>query len=629
MAKSFYTNTEDREWYRRRLICAIIIVAVSFSVIIVRLFQLQAIEGAEYRRLSEHNCIRLQSIPPSRGLIYDADGTLMVDNRPAYNLKLVVKDADPLEETLEKLARIIDVSAEELMETILSQKNVPAYQPVLLREDIDREAVAAIEVNSFDLPGVSVDIESRRQYIFGKTAAHLLGYIGEISEEELDRQPQEKRYRAGDLIGKFGVERAFDEFLRGVPGGRQVEVNAAGQVVRVLHEVPAKAGGNLRLTLDQRLQQKAEELIRGIAAAVVAMEPNRGGILALAGSPSFDPNVFVGGLSGSDWDALISLPWRPMENKAVQGEYAPASTYKIVTAIAGLEEGVINERTRIFCPGYYPFGNRIFRCWRLGGHGTMDVKEALSQSCDVFFYQVGQKLGVDRLALYAKELGLGRSTGIPLDRESSGLIPTAAWKRKRFGVPWVEGETLSLAIGQGYNLVTPLQMAVLTSAVANGGTVVEPKVVSRFEPVEPAGNFRAGHSDPSGPSGPAAASAPDKLDKPGRQLSWKPENLAIVREGIWRVVNGPRGTARVARLDGVEISGKTGTGQVVGRKDGATGQEKDAPAHYRAHAWFVAYAPADAPEIAISVLVENGEHGSGAAAPIARELIRCYLDVSG
>ncbi len=615
MRNSFYIKIEDREWYRRRLIGSIIIVAGAFLVIIVRLFQLQAIEGAEYRRLSEHNCIRLQSIPPSRGLIYDANGELLVDNRPAFNLKIVVKDADPLEETLEKLAALLDTAPEELQETLKNSRSVPSYQPVLLRQDIDRDAVAAIEVNSFDLPGVSVEIEPRRQYIFGDTAAHFLGYMGEINEAELKRQPKELGYRSGDLMGKFGVERAFDGFLRGKPGGRQVEVNASGQVVHVLQEIPAKPGGNIYLTLDRRLQQKAEELTQEIAAVVVVMEPNRGDILAMVSSPSFDPNIFLGGLSNSQWEYLIGHPYRPLENKAVQGEYAPASTYKIVTAIAGLEEGVIDEKTRIFCPGYYPFGNRVFRCWRRGGHGTMDVKSALSQSCDVYFYQVGQKLGVDRLAAYAKEMGLGQYTDISLDRESQGLIPTAAWKRRRTGIPWMEGETLSLAIGQGYNLVTPLQMAVLTSAVANGGRVLKPRILSRLAP-----------ADPDLP----AEAAPEMEQKEAEHyLEWSRETMDIVREGLWRVVNGTRGTARVSRLEGVEICGKTGTGQVVSRKTGEKEVKENVPAHYRAHAWFVAYAPAQAPKIAVSVLVENGEHGSSTAAPIARELIRHYLKVDG
>jgi penicillin-binding protein 2 len=384
-----------------------------------------------------------------------------------------------------------------------------------------------------------------------------------------------------------------------------VEVNAAGQVVRVLNTVDAKPGYNIFLTLDLDLQAKARDLLEGLAGAVVAMDPNNGEILALASSPSFDLNVFVSGLTSSKWRSLARNPFRPLENKAIQGEYPPGSTYKIVTAIAGLEEGVIDENTTFFCPGFYRFGRRIYRCWKRGGHGNVNVTRALAESCDVFFYNVGHKLGVDRLAWYARACGLGKPTGIELGHEAGGLIPTASWKKKRTGVPWQRGETLSVAIGQGYDLATPLQNVMMISAIANGGLRYQPMILKRIETAE------------------GRVVKEDRPKLVGR-LPISPKTLALVRQGLWRVVNGKHGTARICRVKDIEISGKTGTSQVVGRKKGETGKVVR-PAHRRAHAWFVAYAPSDKPRIAISVVIEHGEHGSSAASPIARELIKTYL----
>ncbi|MEJ2169195.1 MAG: penicillin-binding transpeptidase domain-containing protein [Desulfobacterales bacterium] len=336
------------------------------------------------------------------------------------------------------------------------------------------------------------------------------------------------------------------------------------------------------------------------------MEPASGRILALASSPSFDQNYFINGMSHEQWDALISNPFRPMENKAIQGEYPPGSTYKIITALAGLGEGVIDENTEFFCPGYYRFGNRIYRCWKRGGHGKVEIVKAIAESCDVYFYQVGELLGVDRLAWYAKAAGLGAPTGIELDNEARGLIPTAAWKKNRTGIPWQKGETLSVAIGQGFNLATPIQMVGMMAAIANGGTRYKPMIL---ESIRTADNHLIYKNQPQ---------VVGKI--PVTQHA-----LELVRKGLWEVVNSDRGTARGSSLDDIEYSGKTGTSQVISRKKDETQPEEEMPAHLRPHAWFIAYAPSASPKIAIAVLVEHGEHGSGAAAPIAREMIKTYL----
>ena len=600
-----YLNTVDSNWFRQRLNGAIFIVLAAFVVLIIRLFYLQAIGGEEYRRLSENNSIRLQSIDPPRGLIFDRKGELLVDNRPSFDLSIILKDANPLEPTLEKLSTYLKNPSTELISKISNEKNKSPYHPILLKQDIGRDALAAIEVHKFDLPGAIVDVKARRHYANRLSGAHLIGYLGEINPGEL-KERKYPGYRRGDFIGRFGVEKTFEHFLRGSRGGAQVEVNAIGQVVRILNTVAARPGHNIYLTIDQNLQKKTEALLKGSAGAAIAMDPTTGRILALVSSPSFDQNAFVSGMTHEQWNALVSNPFKPLQNKAIQGEYPPASTYKIITAFAGLEEKIIDDQTTFYCPGYYKFGDRVFRCWKKGGHGTVNIIKALVESCDVFFYQVGQEVGIDRLAWYATASGLGTATKIKLDHESSGLVPTAAWKKRKTGIAWQEGETLSVAIGQGYNSVTPLQMLILISAVANGGTRYSPLIMDKIVSAE--GRI-------------IARSEPKIIGK----LPVGNQTLELVRKGLWGVVNTNKGTARGIRIKGIDISGKTGTAQVVGRKDDEKEEEKNRAYHLKPHAWFVAYAPSNDPQIAVSVIVEHGEHGSSTAAPIAKEMIKSYL----
>ncbi len=598
-AMKTYLESVDSEWFSQRIGGVMLVVALAFAALMARLLYLQVIEGREYRRLSEINSIRLQDIDAPRGLVFDRNNHMLVDNRPSFDLHIILKDARPLDETLGKLSRFTGDTVDDLRAIIKKNRHQGAYVPILLKEDIGRDMLAAIEVNRFDLPGLVMRVSPRRHYLFDTHAAHLLGYVGEISAEELRCAPYED-CKGGDYIGKFGVEKAFETLLRGRRGGRQVEVNATGQVVSVLNTVPAEPGTNLTLTIDSNLQRTAEAMLEGEAGAAVAIDPNTGEILAMASSPTFDPNWFVTGMSQDQWQELIHNPFRPLENKAIQAEYPPASTYKIITAMAGLQEGVINSQTVLFCPGYYRFGNRTYRCWKHAGHGEVNVIKAITESCDVFFYQVGEQLGVDVLARYAKAAGLGALTGIGLDREAKGIVPTKSWKRKRLGESWMGGETLSVAIGQGFNLVTPLQLAVMVAAVGNGGYLPTPHLLRR-------------------PSEDAEA------DRSPRRLPVSPENLTLVQEGLWAVVNTRRGTAWGSRLKGVSFSGKTGTAQVVGRTTVEGLDEDQIEMMHRDHAWFVAYAPSENPQIAIAVIVEHGEHGSSAAAPVAAKLIETYL----
>ncbi len=601
-----YLNTPDSDWYKQRLPGAIFILITVFCLLLSRLFFLQVIEGREFRRLSENNCIRLQHIDPYRGLIFDRHADIMVDNRPSFDLGIVLKDAHPVENTVDKLVECTPLTREEIMEKIAKNKSVSPYKTIVLKQDIDRDLLAAIEVNKFDLPGIVIDVRIRRHYLREKSAAHLIGYLGEIGSRELE-SGMFSEYNSGELIGKFGVEKSYEKFLRGKRGGRQVEVNANGQIVRILNTVDAQPGHNTYLTIDRLLQEKSEDLLGDRVGAVVAMDPNSGRILALANSPSFDPNEFVSGLSHQQWQEIISNPFRAMENKAIQAEYPPASTYKVVTAIAGLEEGVIDEKTIIFCPGFYRFGDRDFKCWKKGGHGSVKLVEAIAESCDVFFYLVGAKLGVDRIAWYAKECGLGRMSGIDLDHEAGGLVPTATWKKQKTGTSWQRGETLSIAIGQGYNLTTPLQMLVLISAVANGGIIYKPQILERVETADG-----------------------DVVFVNEKQVAGKlpvgKKNLEIVRKGLLETVNSKKGTAKIAKLKNESMSGKTGTAQVVGRKRIENHKESEPAGKFKDHAWFVAYAPSENPEIAVAIIVEHGEHGSSTAAPIAQQLIETYLE---
>ncbi|MDY6823388.1 MAG: penicillin-binding protein 2 [Thermodesulfobacteriota bacterium] len=602
---NFY-RTVDIDWFKQRLVMVMFCVTAAFAILVARLFFLQVIEGREYRRLSENNCIRLQAIAPTRGLIFDRNGKTLVDNRPAFDLSIIPRDAKNIETTLEKLAAYTGLPLSRMETNFSENRGRNSYNPVVLAQDVGREVLAVVEARKFELPGVVVDFKPRRHYLYDGFAAHLIGYLGEISRKEMESD-RFAGYKSGSAVGKCGAEKIYDRLLRGEPGGRQVEVNASGQVVRVLKTVDAHPGNNVYLTIDFALQQKAESLMDKRAGAVVAVDPATGDVLAMASSPSFSQNAFVDGLSGDAWRALVDHPYRPMENKAIQAEYPPASTYKIITAMAGLEEDVIDTETTVTCPGYYRYGNRVFRCWKRGGHGKMRVVDAITQSCDVFFYHVGQNLGVERLAWYAKACGLGRPTGVNLFSEASGLVPTTQWKRKQLGKPWHGGETINVAIGQGYNLVTPTQMAVLIAAVANGGTLRKPVVLEQVRTAE-GKSIRRGTADILG------------------TLPASEATLDILQKGLYEVVHDRHGTGWwMVRSGKVDISGKTGTAQVVASPPEGMEDEEEIAEALKPHAWFIAFAPSNAPEIAVSVIVEHGEHGSTAAGPVAKQLIEAYM----
>jgi penicillin-binding protein 2 len=461
--------------------------------------------------------------------------------------------------------------------------------------------LAAVESHQFDIPGINIEVSNKRHYPPAGFAAHVLGYVGEVNPREM---AQFTGYRMGDLIGKFGIEKSWESYLRGQGGGQQIEVDAAGKRLRMLGEVEATAGQSLVLTLDGTLQEKTEAALEGRQAPIVVLDVHSGEVLAMASRPIFDPNVFARGITVDEWRSLVQDPVHPLNNRAIQGQYPPGSTFKVMMAAAALEKGVVSPSTRFFCSGGLPFGNHFFHCWKKGGHGSVDLRQAIAQSCDVYFYQVGQRLGINAIAEYARKFGLGAPLGIGLDHEAGGLIPDSVWKKERLGAPWFAGETLSVVIGQGYVTATPLQMAVAAATIANGGTVYRPHLVKRVL---------------SDDGEPIQEYPPEVIRKTGIN----PHTLELVREGMQDVVNSKTGTGKKAQLPDILVAGKTGTSQVIA---GTRGKGKKLPRQYRDHAWFIAFAPADAPEVAVACLLEHaGEGGGAAAAPVVHEVLAAYF----
>ena len=601
-----FGKNPDREWLKQRIIGVSVCIIFAFTVLFLRFIYLQIIKGEEFRLLSEKNAVRLTGIKAPRGLILDRNKKLLVDNRPSFNLKIMLEDAGNVKETVTKVSQLMDTPFEDLMKKISDAGQGAFYKPVTLQDDISRDHLAIIEAHQFDLPGIFIDIEPTRHYIHKKTASHLLGYLGEVNNDELlsGKYPNVK---TGDSIGRYGVEKSFEAYLQGKRGGRQIEVDANGRTIKVLKTVEPITGLDLNLTIDLDLQHTAEKMLEGKHGAVVALDPNTGDVLVMASAPGFDQNDFVGGINSKKWKELMGDRGKPMTNKAIQGEYPPASTYKIITSMAALEEKVVDIHTTAFCPGFFRYGNRVYRCWNKNGHGNVSILEAITQSCDVFYYQAGDKVGVDALAKYAMGSGLNKKTGILLEDERKGLIPTSSWKKKRFNESWHRGETLSIAIGQGYDLVTPLQMAAFIAAVGNGGTLYKPRIVSSIE----------------GSQGNVIKEIPTEVTG---KLPVGKKTLEIIRKGLLDVVENDRGTAKRIRLKHVKIAGKTGTAQVFSVKSGEKLKTEHLDFYLRDHAWFVCYAPAENPVIAVSVLIEHGAHGATAAAPIAAALIGQYIN---
>ncbi len=592
---------------KKRLLGAVVVVLVFFAIIVLRLWSLQITNGKEYENRAYSNRVRVRQAIAPRGHILDRNGREIVTNRPSFNVVLIQEDSHDVSDVLKRLAPVLDVDVSQLWEKIREASGTPKYLPIRLKEDIDWKTLAYLENHNQEFSGVRTEVQPVRVYHYGDFAANTLGYLGSISKKELAKVDREI-YRGGDLIGKRGLERLRESDLRGEKGHNYSEVNARGFEQQLLKSIEPLPGREITLTLDTELQQIAESYMEAgeKAGAVVAMEVNSGRLLTVVSAPSIHIEDFVGGISYKNWQALLDNPKHPLLNKVIQGIYPPGSTYKMVTALAGLAKGAIDENTVFYCPGFYRFGNRTYRCWKHSGHGPVNLEKAISQSCDVYFYQVGQRVGVDALAEFAQMLGLGKKTGVEMEHEKSGLTPTKEWKRQNRKQKWQEGETLSIAIGQGFNLVTPLQMCLLTATLANGGLVYRPQLVEKV--VDPEGNV-------------VESFKPDLM----RRVEGFDRYFRLIRAGMEEVVHGKRGTARRVAIEGLRIGGKTGTAQVVKLAQYRHLKEEDIPYKFRDHAWFTCFAPAENPEIAVTVLVEHGLHGSSGAGPIAKAIMKEYF----
>jgi penicillin-binding protein 2 len=591
---------DDLRDLQRRLTIAKVGVILLVIGLALRVAQLQISEGAYYRGLSEDNRTRTVLLEPARGLVYDRNGVLLANNVPSFGLYVTIEDVKDQAALVARLADLLGLD-EALLRKKLAQRR-GRLVPIKLKDRLTLREAALIESHRLDLPGVMVQPQSRRNYPAGESAAHLIGYVGEVSAEQLERDETGTLHQ-GSIVGQYGVEKTFDRMLRGKTGEKTVEVDALGHEKRRLSVERPTAGDDLYLTIDLRLQRLAEDLLGGETGAIVALDPRNGEVLALASRPSFDPNLLSRELTAQQWATLVQDEGRPLTNRATQGQYPPGSTFKIVMAAAALDASVISPATKIHCSGGYPFGKRIFRDWKAGGHGAVDVRQAITHSCDVFFYTVGQRMGIDTIAAYAGRFGLGRETAIELPSERVGIVPSTTWKVRAKGEAWLPGETISASIGQGYVTVTPLQMAQVIALVANEGRGYKPHVVRAVMERE-TGRMRAL---------PATAI---------EALTIKPSAMELIRQALTDVVT--KGTATRAKSPLVTIAGKTGTAQTAALR---TGPEEQVPKKLRDHAWFVAYAPVDRPRIAVAVLVEHMGHGGSAAAPLARQLIEAYVTI--
>lgn len=592
--------------FRRKFKILFVVISVALSLLVMRLWYLQIIEGGELRQRSENNSVRLRKIKAMRGLIMDRNRRILVDNQPSFDIVFIPNRTKDIGIVLDRIKGLYTERSLPLPALLDLPSRVKPFVPVLLERNVNMEKLAVVETHALDLPGVVTEVTPVRQYLNGEMIAQIIGFTGEVTRDDLERAVSGK-LSPGDIIGKFGIEKYLDCHLRGKNGAEQVEVNVAGKAVRNLGRIPATVGNNVVLTIDSALQEAAWSAMENRAGAVVAMDPRDGSVLALVSSPSFDPNLFNGGISYDDWERLSNDPRHPLENRAISGQYPPGSTYKIVVAAAALAEGLITPETTFHCGGAFGMGDRTFRCWQAKGHGDIDLHRAIAESCDVYFYNLGKRLGVDRIAEYARAFGLGSALGIDLPREKNGLIPTKQWKLSRFRQPWQMGETISISIGQGYNLVTPLQLASAYAALANGGTIYRPRIVKQLESFD-------GHVV--------------KVFPPEKQgvLPISSQHIDIINRALWGVVNEKGGTGYALRRPERDVCGKTGTAQVVGLPQDEKGRRtKRIAEKFQDHALFACFAPYRNPEIVVAVIMENAGHGGSAAAPVARKVIDVYF----
>lgn len=568
-----------------------------------RMRYLQVDQADQFRLLAEENRINIRLIPPARGEIFDRQGTRLAQNVPSYRIVMVREDAGDVDAVLARLGQVIALNEVTIAEVRREIERSAPFLPVTILDDVSWDDVSRVSVNAPALPGITPEVGSTRVYPRGSDFAHIVGRVGRVSQKDLDalENPDQLLRIPRFHIGKIGVEARSEDVLRGSAGTKQVEVNATGRVMRELARREGQSGADVQLTVDAKLQNYVQARLGGESAAVVVIDCENGDLMSLASAPSYDPNLFIGGISSANYDPLLHDEYRPLVNKTVQGRYPPGSTFKMMTAMAALEEGLIGPDETAYCPGHLEVGGRRFHCWKRAGHGWVDLQNSLKQSCDVYYYDLALKVGIEKISAMAKRFGIGVVHDLPLSSVNAGLTPTKAWKRENEGAEWVIGDTVNASIGQGYMLSTPLQLAVMTARIATGREVA-PRLIKSINGIE-------------------------QETGAGVVMDMKENNLRKMRRAMYAVVNDRRGTGYRSRIiaDGMRMAGKTGTSQVrnitpAERARGVT-SNSDLPWNRRDHALFVSFAPSDNPRYAISVLVEHGGGGSTAAAPIARDVM--------
>ena len=596
------TSYEERQRFTTRLAILQYAIVFAFCLLAAGFWYFQVVQRARFEEMAENNHQRTLALRAPRGVLFDRVGRVLVENRYALHVSLVREHTVDLDATLALVAHLTGEDEARLRDTVTRHRRDPSYRPILLIDDASLSQVAAVESHHLELPDVVIEKVPARHYPSEQLAAHLIGYVGEVTERQLGR-PEYAGLQPGAIIGQAGVEHAFNSLLMGTDGKRQVVVNSLGRELDVIGETNAIEGRRLQLTIDYDLQRAAEDGFRalGYFGGAVVLDPRNGDVLALVSLPAYDPNAFVAGIDAPTWHALNQDRLRPLQNRMLQGRYSPGSIFKIAIALAALEERVVTPGFRVFCGGSATFYGRPFKCHLAGGHGSVDMRTAIEKSCNVYFYTLGNMLGIDRINKWATALGLGVMSGIDLPNEVEGLVPSTGWKRRVRGERWYPGETISVSIGQGQVSVTPLSLAVMMATVANGGTRYTPRVLKAVD---------EGHG----------WTAVRRL--PGVNLGLDAEAVQVLHEGLWRVVNGA-GTGGRARIEGRDVAGKTGTAQVIsiqGRQAAAGRTDRD----LRDHGWFVFFAPSEQAELAGVIFAEHAEHGY-LAAPIAKHVIQTYL----
>jgi penicillin-binding protein 2 len=603
---TFKDNPEESRLFLSRIISSFIIIILLTTGLIIRLVYLQIAGHQHYSTLAKENSIKIEPTVPSRGIIYDKRGNILAENTQTYSLELIPEQISDLDETLSRLKKLLDLSDEKIEQFEKLRKRQKRFTGIPLLSNMTEEEMAKFAVVRPFFHGVDVQIRQLRHYPYGDLASHVVGYVGRINENELKELPIAE-YRGSTYIGKLGIEGAYESELHGKTGYSEIETNVQGRPLKTLKEVDPVAGTNLYLTLDMELQKTAYDALEMYNGAVVAIEIDTGGILVFASRPGFDPNPFVIGISNTAYQALQTSPDQPLFNRALRGLYPPGSTIKPFMAMAGLEYNTVSAQQQLFCPGSYQLPNspHLYRDWKKSGHGSVNVTEAITQSCDVYFYRLAGMLGIDRIHNFLQQFGFGETTGIDLVGEKSGILPSREWKLAKKDQIWFPGETLITGIGQGYYQVTPLQLARATATLANQGKIVTPHLVGKLVPES---TSRIGETAPQ------------------TNIPLKSVNIKTVIAAMVNVIHSNRGTARSIGLDiNYKIAGKTGTAQVINIKQNASYNEHQIGEKQRDHALFIAFAPADDPKIAVAVIAENGGHGGSVAAPIAAKVIKQYL----